>query len=171
MVLAFCSARAASCCGKVNTTWKYSSTGSNSAPVRPTTWRAPHPDTSDNCGSNTSCIRGRDVRNRNTSHGHPRWRCGNHEYPRRLSSAVGRARNPSEPENRLRVCGKHRPLRADVRSLLWVKCAGRLDDVERVQQLQRAGGGTGRGVRDMEVASGGLQFRVAEQNLNAAEVH
>ena len=29
----------------------------------------------------------------------------------------------------------------------------------------------GRGVGDMQVASGGLQFRMTEQNLNVAEIH
>src|SRR5205809_467566 len=74
------------------------------------------------------------------------------------------------PENRPRVCGKHRLVRADDRSSLGQKRAGGLDDVQRVQQLRRADRGTYGSVSDMQVASGGFQFRMAEQYLNIAEI-
>jgi len=48
---------------------------------------------------------------------------------------------------------------------------GRLDDVERVQKFQRTGGRTHPGIGDVEIPGSGLQFRVAEQELNGAEIH
>jgi hypothetical protein len=52
-----------------------------------------------------------------------------------------------------------------------LKCAGGLDHVERVQQFQRADGGAYGGIGDMQIAGGGFQMRMAEENLNGAEIH
>jgi len=54
--------------------------------------------------------------------------------------------------------------------LLGLKCAGSLHDVERVQKFQRADRRAHRGISDVKIAGGCLQFRVAEQDLNGAEI-
>ena len=57
---------------------------------------------------------------------------------------------------------------ADAHSSLRLKRAGSLDDVERVQALQGADSRAHCGIGDMQIASGGLQLRMAEQDLNGA---
>src|ERR1035441_1354940 len=52
-----------------------------------------------------------------------------------------------------------------------LKGAGNLDYVERVQQFQRTNRGTHGQVGDVQVARGGFQFGMAEQDLNGAEIH
>src|SRR5260370_12245076 len=139
-------------------------------PVRPAIGRGPPPDTSGNCDCDTSCKRWRNVRNRNTAHGHPRRLCGNYECRRRLSSVRGRGPAPTKPERYLRKCGRHRPVPADAHSFLrWID-SGRLDDVERVQELQWAAGRAHPGIGAAQIAGTCLQLCMAEQNLNGAEI-
>ena len=45
-----------------------------------------------------------------------------------------------------------------------------MDDVERVQEFQRAGGRAHPGIGDVQIAGSGLQLCMAEQNLNGAEI-
>jgi hypothetical protein len=52
-----------------------------------------------------------------------------------------------------------------------VKGTGSLNNVERVQEFQWTGGRPDRGIGDVQIAGGGLQFGVAEQNLNGAEIY
>jgi len=51
-----------------------------------------------------------------------------------------------------------------------LKCARSLDDVEWIRAFQRADGRAHRGIGDVQIASGGLQLRMAEQDLNGAQV-
>jgi hypothetical protein len=46
-----------------------------------------------------------------------------------------------------------------------------LDDVERVQEFQGTGGRAHPGIGDVQIVGSGLQFCVAEQELNGAEIH
>jgi hypothetical protein len=82
----------------------------------------------------------------------------------------GRVPAPTKPESDLRKCGRHRPLPADAHSFLRLIDSGRLDDVERVQEFQRAGGRAHPGIGDVQIAGSGLQLCMAEQNLNGAEI-
>src|SRR5262249_19679676 len=104
-------------------------------PGRPAIGRGPPPDTLGSCDFDRSCKRWRNVRNRNTAHGHPRRLCGNYECRRRLSSVDGRVPAPTKPESYLTKGGGHRQLPADAHSFLRLIDSGRLDDVERVQEF------------------------------------
>ncbi len=52
-----------------------------------------------------------------------------------------------------------------------MKCAGSLNNVEGVQELQWTGGRAHRRIGDVQIAGGSLQFCVAEQDLNGAEIY
>ena len=61
--------------------------------------------------------------------------------------------------------------RADVPLIGQLECGGSLNHVERVQELQWTGGRAHRSIADVQIAGGGLQICVAEQDLNGAEIY
>ena len=90
-------------------------------------------------------------------------RFGKREYRRRLFCVGGRVPAPTWPESRLHECARHRPLPADSGS--WLN-----RNQIQFQGIQWTGRGTDRHVGDLQIARGGFQVGMAEQNLNAAEI-
>ena len=90
-------------------------------------------------------------------------RSGSREGLATPASAGGTAPGSSEPGNPVDECGRYRPVPADVLS-----SRGR-DQVE-IQRIQRAGRGANGHIGDMQIACGGLQVGMAQQDLDGAEI-
>ena len=80
----------------------------------------------------------------------------------RLPLLAGQHRIPASQEIAFDECGRHRPVPADVLSSV-------AEEVE-IERIQRTGRGTDGHIGDVQIARGGFQVGVAEQDLNSAEI-
>ena len=95
--------------------------------------------------------------------------CGTGRYRAAPSVAGPTEHGPSVEGTRSDEHGRHRPLRADVRSCSSVPSLSSADVPNR-QIVERACRSVQPGFGDVQVAGGGLQITVAKQKLDAAQI-